>query len=231
VQLAEALTAGLAPVADAIIGPTHPEFRSIQSSIVRYTYDPNRVGQILEGMGFVRDGEGMFRDAAGQRLTTEVRTTTNDANQKSAFAVVDNLQRAGIGGEPVVIPPQRLQDRVYRTTYPGLELVNQPFGAEGFELLLHSSAAPLPERDHRAPNSNKNRGSYLNPDYDALMDRYRVTVAQTDRVQIMGQLINIQTDQQLVMGLFYSADAIVMANRLKNVAPANTANVHLWDVT
>jgi len=229
-QLAETLTAGLAPVADAIIGPTAPEHRSIQSSIVRYSYDPNRSMQILESMGFTRDGEGMFRDASGQRLTTEVRTTTNDANQKSAFAVVDSFQRVGVGGEPVIIPPQRLQDRVYRTTYPGLELVNQPFGAEGFENLLHSSAAPLPERDHRAPNSNKNRGAYLNPDYDALMDRYRVTVPLAERLQLMSQMINIQTDQQLVMGLFYSADAIVMSNKLRNVAPANTFNVQLWDV-
>ena len=132
--------------------------------------------------------------------------------------------------EPFVIPVQRLQDRVFRTTYPGLELVNQPFGADGFENLLHSSAAPLPERDYRAPNSNKNRGAYLNPDYDALMDRYRVTIPMTERMQVMAQLIHLQTDLQLVMGLYYSADAIVMANRLRNVPPANTWNVQNWDV-
>jgi len=212
------------------LGPRHAEYRPVESSIVRYTYNPNRAAQLLEGMGFTRDAESMFRDASGQRLSVEVRTTTNDANQKATFAVVDFFQRVGVVSEPTVIPVQRLQDRVYRTTFPGLELVNQPFGPDGFENLLHSSAAPLPERDYRAPGSNKNRGAYLNSDYDALMDRYRVTVPLAERMQIMGQLIHLQTDLQLVMGLFYSADAIVMANKLRNVPPANTWNVHLWDV-
>src|SRR5437763_2534599 len=172
----------------------------------------------------------MYRDASGQRLSVEVRTTTNDANQKSAFMVIGDFQRIGLAGEPVVIPVQRLQDLVYRTTYPGLELVNQPFGADGFENLLHSSAAPLPERGYRAPNSNKNRGSYIDPDYDALMDRYRVTIPLPERLQIMAQLIHQQTDLQLVMGLFYSADAIVMANRLQHVPPGSTWSSNQWDV-
>jgi hypothetical protein len=46
----------------------------------------------------------------------------------------------------------------------------------------------------------------------------------------MGQLIHWQTDLQLVMGLYYSADAIVMANRLQNVPPASTWNTYEWDV-
>jgi peptide/nickel transport system substrate-binding protein len=229
VQLAETLTAGQAPVADSIIAPNHPEFRAIESNVVKYSYDPNRAMQLLEGMGFTRSSEG-FRDATGQRPSVEVRTTTNDANQKATLAVVDSFQRIGLAGVPEVIPVQRLQDRVYRTTFPGLELVNQPNGADGFENLLHSGAAPLPERDYRAPNSNKNRGSYVNPEYDTLMDRYRVTIPMGERMQVMGQLIRLQTDLQLVMGLFYSADAIVMSNRLIGVPPASTWNVQSWDV-
>ena len=49
-------------------------------------------------------------------------------------------------------------------------------------------------------------------------------------MQVVAQLIHLQTDLQLVMGLYYSADAIVMANRLRNVPPANTWNVQNWDV-
>jgi len=230
-QLADYLTAGFGPVADSIIAPNHPEYPAIQSSIVKYSYDPNRAIQILEGMGLRRTAEGGFADSTGQRLAVEIRTTTNDANQKSVAVVADSFQRIGIGGLPVVIPVQQLQDRVYRTTYPGLELVNQPNGADGFEDLLVSSAAPLPERDYRAPNSNKNRGSYVNPVYDELMGRYRITIPMRDRLQLMAQLIHLQTDLQLLMGLYYSADAIVMSNRLQNVPAGSTWNSNLWEVT
>ena len=57
-----------------------------------------------------------------------------------------------------------------------------------------------------------------------------VTIPMAERMQVMAQLIHLQTDLQLVMGLYYSADAIVMANRLRNVPPANTWNVQNWDV-
>jgi peptide/nickel transport system substrate-binding protein len=229
-QLADILTAGLAPVADAIVAPHHPEFSYVQASIVRYNHDPLRAAQLFEGLGLSKGTDGFYRDPSGQRLSVEIRTTTNDANQKAMFAVADSLQRVGIGTDPVVIPVQRLQDSQYRATLPGLELVNQPDGADGFENLLHSAMAPLPERNYRAPNSSRNRGAYLNPDYDALMDRYTVTVPVAERMDLMAQLIRMQTDLQLVMGLYYSADAIMMANRLVEVRPAATWNAHEWDV-
>jgi peptide/nickel transport system substrate-binding protein len=227
--LADILTAGYAPVADSIISPEKPEYSYVEKSIVRYPYDPARAAQLFEGAGLVRGPEG-YRDAAGQRTSIEIRTTTNDANQKAVAVIADAFQRIGLGSEPIVIPVQRLQDGEYRATFPGLELVNQPNGADGFQNLMHSANAPLPERNYRAPSSSRNRGSYLNPEYDALMDRYSVTIPYQERMGIMAQLIRWQTDNNLAMGMYYSVDAIMMANRLQNVLPAATFNAHDWDV-
>ncbi len=229
-QLAESLAAGLAPVADSIIPPDEAAYDSIKNRIVRWTYDPRRTAQLIEGMGFAKGPNGMYRDSGGESLTIEIRTTTNQANQKAAAAVGDAFQRVGIGGNPVVIPVQRLQDNEYRATYSGLELVNQPDGTEGVVNLLDSSAAPLPERNFRAPNKSRNRGSYVNPAYDALMDRYVTTVPVAERMRALGQLVQLQTDQQLVMGLYYSVDAIMIANRLGNVPPGSAWNAHEWNI-
>jgi len=229
-QIADVLTAGLAQVADSIIAPNQPEYRFVDASISRFPYDVRRAAQLIESTGLVKGSDGFYRDAAGQRAVVEIRTTTNDANQKATFAIADYFQRAGIGAEPVVIPVARLQDREYRVTYTGLELVNQPHGPDGFEDLMLSSAAPLPERGYRAPNSNKNRGSYMNSDYDALMDRYKMTIPIADRMRVMAQLIQQQTDLQLAMGIFYTVDAIMVANRLDSVFPGSSWNAHAWDV-
>jgi len=228
-QMADILTSGFAPVADSIISPGLPEYPSIESSIVRYTYDPNKAMQAFDSVGLVKGPDG-YRDAAGQRISIEIRTTTNDANQKAIAIIADAFQRVGLASDGVVIPVQRLQDGEYRATYPGLELVNQPNGADGFQNLLHSANAPLPERGYRAQSSSRNRGSYLNPDYDALMDRYNSTIPIAQRMDIMAQLINMQTDLNLVMGTYFSVDAIMMANRLQNVPPAATWNAQDWDV-
>jgi peptide/nickel transport system substrate-binding protein len=227
-QLAETLMAGVVPVAHSIIAPDQVEYRAIEGAIVRYDYDPRRTAQLIEALGYTRGADGAYRDALGQRLTLEIRTTTNEANQKTMFAVADFLQQAGVGVEPVVIPVQRLADAEYRATYPGLELINQPHGVEGIENLLYSKAAPLPERNYQAAGSNKNRGQYVNPDYDQLMDRYLITIPSQERMQLLDQIVHQQTDLQLVMGLFYSADAIMVASRLRNVPPRSAWNVHEW---
>jgi ABC-type transport system substrate-binding protein len=228
-DLADTLTAGYAPIADSIISKDLPEYRYVEPSIVKYSYDSTRAAQLIESLGATRGPDG-YRDASGQRLSIEIRTTTNDANQKSVAVIADSFQRVGIGAEGVVIPVQRLQDGEYRATFPGLELVNQPNGADGFQNLLHSANAPLPERGFRAPSSSRNRGSYQNPEYDALMDRYSVTIPFAERMGVMAQMIKMQTDLNLVMGLFFSVDAIMMANKLQNVPPASSWNAQLWDL-
>jgi ABC-type transport system substrate-binding protein len=109
--------------------------------------------------------------------------------------------------------------------------VNQTHGIEGITNLLYSPGAPLPERNYRAPNSNINRGAYVNPEYDALMDRFKSTIRTSDRIQLAAQLVQWQTDLQLVTGLVFATNAIMMSNRLQNALPGTTWNVHQWDAS
>lgn len=227
-EMVDSMVPGSA-VAHSIFGPALPEYAHVERSIARYDYDPRRAAQLIEQLGFARSADGFFQDG-GRRLSVEIRTTTNDTNQKATFATADYWQRVGVGTEPVVIPVQQLQNREYRATYTGYELINQPFGASGFENLLHSSAAPLPERNYQAPNSSRNRGQYMNPEYDALMDQYRMTIPMDERMRLLGQLLQHHTELQLVVGLFYTAEAIMIANRLEHVPPASAWNAHEWRV-
>jgi peptide/nickel transport system substrate-binding protein len=229
-QLADTLMVGVVPVAHSIIAPDQAEHRFVEQSIATLEYDPRRATTMIEGLGYARGFDGVFWDPNGQRLSVEIRTTTNEANNKTMLAVADFFQQAGVAADSVLIPVPRLADAQYRATYPGLELVNQPHGPEGIENLLHSRVAPLPERNFQAAGSNKNRGQYVNPDYDSLMDRYLTTIPMTDRMSLLGQLVRQQTEGQLVIGLFYSADAIMVAKRLQHVPPRTAWNAHVWDL-
>ena len=46
-----ALQAGLVPVAHTFLDPTEPEYKSIESDIVRYEYDPRQAAQMFEALG------------------------------------------------------------------------------------------------------------------------------------------------------------------------------------
>ena len=118
-----------------------------------------------------------------------------------------------------------------RWAYTGFDLVNQSHGVDGITNVLHSSAAPLPERNYMAPAAARNRGSYVNPEYDAVMDRYLTTIPMGERMQALAQLVRWQTDLQLVIGFLYSVNAILLADRVRDTHPGTGWNAHEWAVT
>jgi peptide/nickel transport system substrate-binding protein len=229
-QLAETLTAGYAPVAHSIISPEHPEYRGIESSIVKLDYEPRRALQLMESTGLTRGPDGMFRDTSGVPLTLKIQTTVNDTNQKTALATADFWQRVGLTGDVAVISPAMVGVWQDRYSYPGFDLVNQGSGVRGLKSLLHSAAAPLPERNYTAPNAPYNRGSYLNPEYDALLDRYFTTIPAAERMQALARVIHWQTDLQLVIGFFHSVNAVTITNRFQRAIPGTSWNAHEWDI-
>src|SRR5439155_12067030 len=119
-QMVDTFLAGLVPVADTILSPDDPEYREIQSSIVRYPYDPRQAMEILDGMGLAKGADGFYRDASGQRLTVEVRTRTHVLREKIQQVIADEWGRIGIVGQPALVPEQGISnDRAYGATFPG----------------------------------------------------------------------------------------------------------------
>ena len=93
--------------------------------------------------------------------------------------------------------------------------------------MLFRSKTPLPENNF----IGNNYARYRNPELDALIDRYFVTVPQGDRGQILGHIIQQMTDQAVNLPLFFQTSPIMVSKRLIGVTgPAQGWNVHEWDV-
>jgi ABC-type transport system substrate-binding protein len=144
------------------------------------------------------------------------------------FTVADNWQRAGITAESVIIPRQQASDREYRNTRPAFELVRQPKDLDRFR----GSETPLPE--NRFTGNNRTR--YRSQEFDALLDRYFVTIPPQERNQTLGQIVHQMSDQLVVLGLYYPIEPMMIANRIKNASappgdlPNPTWNAFEWDV-
>ena len=228
-QMVDEFTHGTSQVAHSVIPPDDPAHPSIKDSIVYYQYDPARAIQTIASLGFSRGADGNFRDGSGEVLSIKVQSAVTSA--KLNLTVADYLNRVGIKGEGVTLQSAVATQPEVRYTYTGLDVVNAPIGSLGMVNYLVSSAAPLPERNYRAPNSGVNRGSYVDPDYDLLMRRYVTAVPLSERMQALARLVNVQTSQLLIMGLYYTVYAVVMADRLQNVPPGVAWNAHDWDVS
>jgi peptide/nickel transport system substrate-binding protein len=224
-EMVDTIQGGLATVLHSHVGPDMREWPYVEQSIVRYEFDPRRAQQMIEELSYTRGPDGLFRDVAGERLNVEIWATVTVINQKSALSVKDYWERIGLGVTFNTIPLQRQNDLEYFVTFPSFLLLRGPRELTLFQN-LHGSRAALPERNF----AGINRGRYMNPEYDALVDRYYVTIPFPDRMQVLGQILHHETDQLPVMRLFSDPEPTPVSNRLKNVPPASPWNAHEWEV-
>jgi len=226
-QIIDSLVEGLGPMGHSIISPEDADWRDVEGSIVRYDLDPRRAVQTIEGLGYARASDGFFRDAAGQRLTVEVRTTSNDDSQmKTMFSVADYWQQIGVSVDQVPVPQQRATDREYRATRPAFEIVRQPGSVRELGTRWHGSNTPLPENDY----TGQNRTRHQNPEFDALIDRFFTTIPRPERMQTLREIVRYMTDQVLILGIFWDPTPTMVANRLHSISkPGEVWDVHQWD--
>ncbi|HEY3118779.1 MAG TPA: ABC transporter substrate-binding protein [Chloroflexota bacterium] len=223
--LADTLVYGTSPVAHSWLPPGDGYYDAVASSIVRYDYDPSRAVRMIETLGYAKGADGFFRDAAGQRLSVELRATQSDINQKSVVAVADFWTKASVGVDQVSVPSQRAGDIEYRTTFPAFELARQPADVTRFKA-LHSTAIPLPETRF----AGENRMRYTNPELDALVDKAFTTIAIRERSDTFAAIVRYLTEHALPLGMFYDGEPTVWTNRLHNVTPRSNRSTQTWNV-
>lgn len=232
-QVVDALQPGLTSVAHSWLNPNQPDYREIEErNLVRYDYSPQKAGQLIEGLGYARAADGFYQRPPGQKLSVEVRTTAgDDLREKMLFAIVDFWQRIGVGVEPVIVPRQRAADQEYRATFPAFELVRNPNDVRGLRS-LHSRNTPLPENNFRVTG---NRPRYINPEFDALVDKFFMTIPRPERMEVMGQIIRHISDQLVIVGILYNTSPTLVHNSIPNVVAGSGGatqawNAHEWEV-
>lgn len=226
-EMAETLGSGLAPQADTFLDPEEPEYRELETSIVRYEYDAAQASRILEDLGYTREGDGFFHDPSGQTLSLELRSTGAELTRKTTSSVAAYWQRSGIQVDLNLFPNAQFRDRQYVATFPAFTLFNQPSTIFFFTDNLHSRMARTPENGFGGGN---NYARYMNPDFDTLVDRAFATIPWNDRMALFRQLMHKVTDELIVMPIFYSSQVTIISGQLRGVSPSKIWNAEQWDL-
>ncbi|HZT06527.1 MAG TPA: peptide ABC transporter substrate-binding protein [Chloroflexota bacterium] len=225
--IVDSVVGGLSPVPLSLLDPNQPQYASLEASLPRFAYDPAQAVQILLDAGYRRSGDGTFRDSDGQAISLEVRSSTQAVLGKAATAIADDWQRVGLPARPVPTPPQLVNDRSYTSTFPAVWIKNGPTDVYGFRGFT-SAAAPLASKNFVAP-SPTNSGRYMNPELDDLIVTYFRTVPVNERVEVIGRIVHILTDQVVTLGLWYAVIPGASANRLSGVPPQWPSNAMCWN--
>ena len=200
-------------------------FRYAEPRVVKYAYDQRQAIELIQGLGYARDSDAMFRDASGQPLKVELRATPgHELSTKSTLVAADMWQAVGVAVDTVMIPPALNNDAEYRQTRTGFEVAGMKFDLNRF------TTSQVPTAENRFTGSNRSR--YMNPAMDDLADRFYVTIPEAERGEIAARAYHLISDQVVMINFFYEAQQGVRANRLVNVTSTSPVgwNAHEWDI-
>jgi ABC-type transport system substrate-binding protein len=220
---------GWGGVVDIPLLPTDPSFDAVLPHVERYPYEPTRAAEMFAHAGLAKGPDGYLRfTATGQRLDQiEFRTTAEQDVQVRLLAVMaDNFREAGLDIKQVAIPQNRTSDRLYRVTNPGLEVLSGGLGPAFFIGWMHSTKVPTAENGYTAGNYPR----YASREWDALIERYAVTIPLDQRLQVMTELIKFLQDNLMDVGIIYSTHPQFAGKRV-NVPQAYALwSPEGWDV-
>jgi peptide/nickel transport system substrate-binding protein len=191
-ELNGTLTRGTVPVADSVENVRDLEYRFIESSIVKYRFDPRQAMQMIEDLGFRKEADGKYRQPDGRLATIDIQATEGDLNVTGMSLAADYWGRIGLDVTQTLIPRQRQQDYPFR------------YGRTGFNIARGTGSLDLTSKQVPLPDNGwlgNNKARYQSPELDAAIDHYLTTIAFEPRMQFYGQMVHIVTDQLALMPL------------------------------
>jgi peptide/nickel transport system substrate-binding protein len=218
--LVDAVTHGLAPIADSWLKPNAALRPELASRIPRFPYDPNRAQQLLTSAGWVRGADGVLvHGSNGERFETELYTS---ATPQHLSVVASQWKQLGVVTTETVVPAARSGDREYGAAYLGgyLTLVPVPQLYSGKR--LHSTVI----RSAATRWIGENRSGYANPRVDALLDRAVATIDPRARASVLGDLVEAEIGDLAIMPLYWEVAPVL---QLKGVKSHETGTVTTWN--
>jgi peptide/nickel transport system substrate-binding protein len=212
-------------IAHTYIGPDWREFKDVDPVTAKYTFDLQRTAQQLQEVGFTRGPDGSYQDASGNKLSVEIRAPRTDINLKSSYTVQNYWRQAGIGAEVAEVPPQRTNEREYRSTFPGVELIRPSAQIDAFTSIKSDN---IPTAGSNWAGGNRQR--FGSPELDSIIDRYLTTIPDRQRTEALKDAVRFTSDQLLFMGVIFDAPVRFTSNRLKNVPAGIGWQAHEWEV-
>jgi ABC-type transport system substrate-binding protein len=164
-------------------------------------------------------------NASGETLNMDVWADAGPQYEKEQAILAGVWKDVGIETHTTFVPPARLRDGQYRSSFPSLHTTSA-----GRLDSLYSREIPVEERRWRGGN----RGSWANSTYDHLWEALNTTLDPDVRVQQVAEMMRIVSDQ-LPVWLLYSNPS-VSAHVAGLTGPDSASlnsdvwNIHEWEL-
>jgi peptide/nickel transport system substrate-binding protein len=230
--LVDTLYQGQTVVSHTFIPPDDYRWEWIKDAVTTYEYDPRRAQQVLAEAGWHRAGDGPLLNAAGERVSFPVWTSSAGNNELEVQIIADNWKALGANVETRVLSGAQAQDRELLATFPS-------FNPSAISLTFQNTLRRVngqfcPSEQTRWVGSSV--GCYQNPEMDRIIDRLFVATDRSEQRDLWRGLMKIQTEDLPVLPLFFEIKASLFREGVTgfrgDTKPSTSAtwNVAEWDL-
>jgi len=181
-------------------------------------FDPDKGEALLVAAGGLREGDGIRRNTAGEKLSLTIMTTSGDRTRELVQQVIQSqFRRVGIEllirNQPArVLFGQTITQR----SYPGLAMYAWFSAPENVpRSTLHSEEIPTAENNW----AGQNYPGFRNTEVDALIDKVELELDRNVRKLHWERLQQIYATELPVLPLYYRANVYVLPRWLAGLVP------------
>lgn len=209
--LVDAAAEGLSPVADTWFSPLNRWRTEVGDNVPRYPYDVRKAQDLLTQAGWTRGSDGILvHSQTGDRFDYRVHIQEPKSEQDQAI-VSDMWKVIGVNALQTGLPIPR--DREAEAKQSGI-IVTSP---KGYEIPYLESSRQHSANTSTAANrwTGRNRGGYVNPEMDALIDKISLTIDPKAAVPLHRQLLQVGLTDVALIPLYFDVNAIAMVKGVK----------------
>ena len=223
--LVDKLFAGHQPVATSWVNPLDPDY---DGNVATYPYDPAKAKSLLAAAGWKPGSDGICRNAAGQRLSIEMATTSGNRLRELTEQVLQSQLKAAcveitIKNEP---PRTLFGETLKQRSYGGMVMYAWSSGVgDSPRRTLGSDNIPTAQNGYGGANYI----AFSNKQMDEDIAKAETELDPAKQKAIWADMQTIYADQLPALPLFYRAEPHVVPKWLKNYTPTGTSDMSpLW---
>lgn len=187
-------------LAESVLPPQHWAYNS---DVAHYAYDPEQANAMLDAAGYKRNKDGI-------RFHLIMKTSTESTTRVLAAVLQQQLRQVGIALDIRSFEFATFYSDVQKGSFQlySLRWIGGNEDPDIFYYAFHSSSFPP---------KHANRGYYVNPEVDRLIEAGRSTVDQEKRKTAYAEVQQILARDLPYINLWYFDNVVVHSTRVKNL--------------
>jgi peptide/nickel transport system substrate-binding protein len=171
-------------------------------NVQTYDYNPERARQLLDSAGFPATN--------GVRFHVSMKTSTQESTRQLVAVLQQQLRNVGIELDIHSFETATFQSDVAHGLFQmySLRWIGGNQDPDIFEYVFHSS---------RMPPNGSNRGFYVNPRVDLLIDQARQSSDQAARAETYAELQTVLAEELPYVNLWYIDNVLIANRRVQNL--------------